>query len=243
MPYWNFAKAVRRAISLLPGNNFRNYLNQKSVIEELAPDWCEHKLRQCAWHLEKYAHMSERESMPVSSLGIGTGGHLVYAIGLHLCGVQRIRIVDLQSSTDREMVHRVLRTVVRLAATGSLYTLLPALRVERVLGLVSILRDMDVMPIRNTMRRMNIELIDRTLQSLHLPDGSIDLIITEEAFEQLPADALSKLRRVLASDGFASTMADMPEHRQHCDQSICNDEVLRTASAAGHHHRSSPCSP
>jgi hypothetical protein len=208
MASWLLKAAVQGAISSLPGRGRLNYLLQRHVTGSvtLTAEMFERKLAQSHRHLESYR--AQRATVPRHVLELGTGWYPIVPLGLIQAGVERVTTIDVQPLCDAERTRMALDRLDSGIPAGR-----SAGDAERLLG------------------PLGIELLVRDARESGLPDGSVDLFISNNTLEHIPPETLREIvvefRRLAAPGAVMDHFIDMSDHYAHFDRSITEFNYLR----------------
>lgn len=229
---WVFKAAVQKGIATLPASERVNYVFQRRVSRRLRLDHrtLSNKLERVDEHLHAYRKVTGRES-PRFALELGTGWFPVVPIGLFLAGVESVRTVDLVPHLRTEHVLAAVKAVLDSQRGGEIAE--AAVKPDRLSELRQLGALGPTLPLDEILRRLRIVPLIGDAQSLPLPDGSVDLVCSNNTFEHIYSSVLGgillDLARVLAphNKGAMSHFIDLSDHFAHLDKSISAYNFLR----------------
>lgn len=222
---WHLKAVVQKTISFLPNGHHINHWFQKHITKgvQLSDVYFYDRLEHAQAHLnayEQYCGAIEGGT----TLELGTGWYPVVPMSLFLKGAAVIHTVDISELTTHAKLMDTLRRLVTSLDDGTLqkyYQPLPA----RATALRQLYTEAEGLSVKQILERLNIRytIIDAR-QLSHLPDGSIDLVHSNNTFEHVyPAilkEILVEFKRVSKSGGLQSHFVDMSDHFAHFDHSI-----------------------
>lgn len=223
MSVWVAKAVIQKTISFLPYSNSINYWFQKHITKgvRLTDALMEDKLIHCGKHLEYYTKYGKVQQ-GFSALEIGTGWYPIVPIGLYLAGAGTVYSIDISSLLKSEAVKETVSMFLQYHQEGKLQTYLKRIDPERLEKLGTVL-SMNGSPVA-LLEPLNIKPIVGDARKIDLPDGSIDLINSNNTFEHIYpgilSDILAEFKRVLRPDGIMSHFIDMSDHFAHLDKSI-----------------------
>ncbi len=227
---------VQKTISYLPGSQRINYFFQKYVTKGvfLSDEYFEDRLAHAQTHLHAYKQNAGGAPLH-NTLELGTGWYPVVPIALFLHGATRIRTVDVTLLTDVRHIATTIRKFIDYADQGKLGAWLNPLP-ERLEQLRALAPKAEALPFKELTAALHIEYLLQDARRLTLPDGSVDLIHSNNTFEHIYPDILSgilpEFRRVLRPGGVQSHFIDLSDHFAHFDKSISIYHFLRFSPAA-----------
>ena len=233
---WALKAAVQKAISLMPASHRVNELFQRHVTGgvELNERFLEDRLIHLRNHLSGYRQVSGR-ACPDSTLELGTGWYPLVPIALFLAGANTIWSVDVAPLVRRERVAATAGALLDMQASGALHQYVLA-EDDRVRTLEGLRRDAADLSAGEMLARLGIRLLVTDARRLPLPDGSVDLIHSNNTLEHIPApvleDVLREFVRVAAPGCVMSHFIDMSDHFSHLDRSITIYNFLRFSQRA-----------
>jgi hypothetical protein len=233
---WTLKAAIQKAISLAPASHRVNYLFQRYVTGgvELDERFLDDRLTHLRSHLTGYREIAGRPH-PRTTLELGTGWYPVVPIALHLAGADRINTVDITPLTTRERTLATVEALLELHGSGRLSEYLFA-HPERVRALEGVRAEAEGLSNEAILERLGVRLLVTDARNLPLPDGSIDLVHSNNTFEHVPpavlAGILAEFDRVAAPGSVQSHFIDMSDHFAHLDKSITIYNYLRFSDRA-----------
>lgn len=204
MPSWLLKAAAQRLVGALPGRHHWNELFQRHVTHslDLSEGDFEAKVRDCRRVLEARDRFG-RPDGAFTAFELGTGWYPFLAVGLFLCGAERVWTWDRAPLLRPWRVRLVFERFAAAADDGRLERLLPGVRSDRIgrlrealdtpgAGLMALLHPLEVRARVGDARRTGLR------------DASVDLFTSVVVLEYIERDVLAgilgELRR-LAADG------------------------------------------
>ncbi len=221
MPPWLLKAAVQGVLAKLPDPEAANRLLQRYLTRslELTDATFADKWRQCGHHVEKYRAATGSAWSGVRALELGTGWFPVVPIGLSVLGAAHVYTVDVRDHLAPNQVKDVIRRYLALAERGELDVPESALMRLRAALAASAGRGA-----REILAQLGVSTVIGDARRLPLPDGSIDLCLSNNTFEHIApevlAQILAELHRVTAPSGSGSHYVDMADHYADFDRSI-----------------------
>jgi hypothetical protein len=214
-----------------------NQLFQRRVTAslDLTDAEFDRKLAQCRHHLKSYTAASEPRARPVSALELGTGWYPIVPIGLALAGVERVITIDISPLLSAERVRRVFERYAAVLASGPEalgFEIVP----DRAVAVTEAARDRAAGSVQELLERIGVTALVADARDTGLPDGSLDLIVSNNTFEHIPPPMLGEI--VVAFSGLAAPGAvmdhfvDLSDHYAHFDPSITEFNYLRFSDRA-----------
>ena len=233
MSRWLLKAATQRAIGFLPRSHVWNLQFQTHVTRsmELTPARLSGGLGHCARHLSAYAsHSSGREQTPATALEIGTGWYPIVALGLYLCGAEKVLTYDIVPLLNADRVRETMRRLVDAADEGSLRGVLPSYDPERLNSLRPIANG-DVESARDLLGGLGVAYVVGDASCTALDAESVDLVFSNVTFAHVPYLALGtmlrELRRIISSQGVMSHEIDLADQFAAFDDSITKFNFLK----------------
>lgn len=231
---WILKAIVQKTISFLPYAHRINYLFQKYVTKgvQLSDAYFEDRLEHAKTHLEAWEKYSDGQPLR-SSLELGAGWYPVVPLALYLYGAESIRTADITRLANVRHVQTTIRKFLAYAEDGRLpgFIRVKTERLEELRALVE--KPVEFEPLT---RALHIEYLIGDARHLPLPDGSIDLVHSNNTFEHIYPDILAGLlrefKRVARPGGVQSHFIDLSDHFAHFDPSITIYHFLRFSPAA-----------
>lgn len=214
MPHWMIKAAIQAGLAQLPQPWRWNQLLQRHVTRRLrmTEQRVLGKWAQCRRHSE---HAQRYGAAPATALELGTGWYPVVPIGLYLLGVDHIYTVDIAGMTDAEAPAQTARCYLALHDAGRLGEVAP----DRVEGLREALARG-----RGLLAALNIEAIVSSAAQLSLPSASVDLFVSNNTLEHIPARDIrpifEEFGRIARARAVMSHFIDMADHYALFDRSI-----------------------
>jgi hypothetical protein len=233
VPSWLLKAGVQGAISLLPGRHRLNAFAQRHVTGSLTLSEAVFatKVAQCGHHLARFAQARGCEGPPGAVLELGTGWYPIVPIGLALAGAREVTTLDVSPLADVDRTRRALELYTRWLDSGRLARALPVIdpaSAERALSAAS-----ERLPASaaELLARVGVRALVGDARATGLPDGAIDLIVSNNTLEHIPLRALgqvmAELRRVAAPGAVMDHFVDISDHYAHFDRSITEFNYLR----------------
>ena len=132
--HWLVKAAVQKTVSFIPGGWHVNTFLQQHFAHSLELREAQFELRvaQGRKHLESFFSAGRSGKSDFSVFELGTGWHPVIPVGMFLCGASRVTTADIHPLLTHERVLRTIRLYLGLAERGTLVTILPWARPERI---------------------------------------------------------------------------------------------------------------
>ncbi|MCK6693942.1 MAG: class I SAM-dependent methyltransferase [Thermoanaerobaculia bacterium] len=231
---WILKAIVQKTISFLPQAYRINYFFQKYVTKgvQLSDAYFEDRLGHAKTHLEAWEKYSDGKPLR-ATLELGAGWYPVVPLAFYLYGAETIRTADIARLTNARHIQTTIRKFLMYAKDGRLSGFIKT-QPERLEQLHAIIeKPIDFEPLT---RALNIEYLIGDARHLPLPDGSIDLVHSNNTFEHIYPDILAGLlrefKRVVRPGGVQSHFIDLSDHFAHFDPSITIYNFLRFSPAA-----------
>jgi hypothetical protein len=228
---WMLKAAIQKAISLGPASHRVNELFQRHVTGGVTLDdrFLDDRLTHLRNHLDGYREIAGR-SHPRSTLELGTGWFPVVPLGLFLAGAEEIHTVDVAPLATAERVRATIDALLALHRAGRLSEYAFA-RTERLFALEQLAREADGLSGPAMLARIGVRTVIADARDLPLPDGSVDLLHSNNTLEHIPpgvlAGILTEFARLAAPGSVQSHFIDMSDHFAHLDRSITIYNYLR----------------
>ena len=229
MSKWIIKAIVQKIISFLPFRNRINFFFQKYVTKgvRLSDEYFIDRLEHAIHHLESYR--SQKNSIPDSSLELGTGWYPVVPVYNFLVGVEQIFTLDLNRYMNRSRLQDCLAKFIAnkelLNEKSRVETL-----TERWILVEELVNDRSV-SLDQMLGKLNLKYLVGDARSVGLESNSIDLIHSNNTFEHVNEgvlfDILSEFKRLLKPNGLMSHFIDLSDHFAHFDNSITIYNFLR----------------
>jgi SAM-dependent methyltransferase len=199
--------AINRAFELFPaGRLLRRYAqNRRGLTVPLAE-----RLPAYRWHLEVARKYGAFDLSNATAYEFGAGRDLSSQIMLWCCGVPRQIVVDRERLLDEALINQAMRAIAKLDEPSLCRRPEPGMRYHD----------------------MGIEYhAPADARNVPLPDGSIDLILSSNTLEHIPAEELlpilNECRRLCSPGGVVSMAIDYSDHYSHSDKKIGRTNFLR----------------
>lgn len=219
--HWLMKSAIQNSIAMLPGPvSQKVYYAMQRRFGGLRSISVEDKLRQ---GIEVASHAS-RNGLSVEGarvLEVGTGRRLNLPLSLWLQGAASVVTVDLNPYLRAELVYEDLRQIrdERPRVEVLFGERLDQDRLQRLLALAD---DFDLDRLLETCSIRYLSPGDAAC--LDLPGGSVDLHVSYEVFEHIPApvlvDILKESSRLVSANGLILHYIDFSDHFSHSDPGI-----------------------
>lgn len=233
MPPWWIKAAVQGGLSLLPRSERLNEAFQQHVTHTIAltPARFEAKVGQARRHLRRHARATDG-ALPGSVLELGTGWYPIVPVALAVSGVPHTISIDLHPLVSAARTREVLERFAGHARSDALRPLLPTVTeagVERLdAALAGAAADATA---GDLLAPLGVELRRGDARESGLPAGSIDLFVSNNTFEHIPAEVLrglaAEFARLAAPGAVMDHFVDMRDHYSSFDGSISRLNYLR----------------
>lgn len=229
MGSWLLKAAIQGALSRLPDPQRWNRWFQAHVTRSLAisDQGFLDKYRHCAGHFEAFRRHASHGAQPPAALELGTGWLPIVPVGLVLRGARSVVTVDTVNLLTRESVVSTLERYRHFARSGEL-DLGSGTALARIEAVLAVARRLSCAEL---LERLSIRALVGDARRLELPDGSIDLVCSNNTLEHIPAEVvaemLTEFRRLLGPRGVMSHHIDMSDHYANFDPSISIYNFLR----------------
>jgi SAM-dependent methyltransferase len=231
---WVLKAFVQKTISYLPYKHQINYFFQKHITKgvHLTDALFEDKLTHCGNHLRYFKNYYGKKNFNV--LEIGTGWYPVVPLGMYLCGAEKITTVDISALLKTDAVHQTIEKFLDYQKSGKLGEYIKDIETGRLEKMKQHLHENA--PPRQLLNNMNIESIVGDARNIDKPDGSYDLIISnntlEHIYPQILTAIMKELKRLSHRQTIMSHFIDMSDHFAHLDKSITPYHFLKFSDAA-----------
>jgi len=235
MAKWILKAIVQKGISFLPYSHNINFLFQKYVTRGvfLSDEYFEDRLIHCAQHYKNFRKYNSTQNF--SHLEIGTGWYPVVPAGMFLYGAGSITTVDLTRLSNPYFTLDTLRKFHEYHNKGKLEKFLPGISQER-LKIVLSEAENPSKDFFDLLEKHNIVYMVMDARKLYLPDGSIDLITSNNTFEHIYPNILhgilEKLKLLCKKGGVMSHAIDLSDHFAHMDDTITIYNFLKFSDSA-----------
>lgn len=226
MPPWKIKAAVQGVFSLLPQPQRWNRYLQTYVTRSL--DLTDERF------LNKWAH-AERHARHADLIGgiararvmeLGTGWLPIVPTGLALAGAESVETLDLHNLLRRDDVIGVLEAYERLIGSGAVDLPSPARS-----RLAAARAKAGAMTAEGLLEELLVKTRVGDSRVIPLPDGSIDLFVSNNVLEHIPRDVLvdifREFRRLASPNAVMSHYIDLADHYAGFDRSISAYNFLR----------------
>lgn len=216
MSSWMLKAAVQGVVSRLPKSRQLNgLLQQRTRSLVLTDERFSGKWVQACRHIANAGSTTP----PRCVVELGTGWYPTVPIGLALQGVQRVITIDLEPLFDRQRTLEVLRRYQDFAASGRIELSSTAGRL-----LDEALKDSHGRTAVELLRSMGVESQQIDARDTGLPEGSVDLFVSNNTLEHIGGPMLEEIfceyARIAAPDATMSHFIDMADHYAGFDRSI-----------------------
>ena len=232
MAHWLIKAAVHRAISALPNRQAWNGLLQKWITRstQLTPQAFEDKTRECCRHLTALRAVYPKQDFTV--LEVGTGWLPIIPVGLWLCGARELWTFDIDPLVKTERLLGILRYYSDVAKAGTLSTLLPEVRQDRIQKLNAVLSSARAEQAPATvLEQLNIHYLVQGAQQTSLADGTIDYFVSSGVLEYVPRvflpQVLREFYRVGVSGAAMSHRLNLVDQYSYFDSNITAFNFLK----------------
>ena len=164
-------------------------------------------------------------------LELGTGWYPIVPIGLALAGAEGVTTLDVSSLTDADRTRRTLELYAVWLDSGRLSSALPGIDAGLAEKALSAAREAGTASARDLLARVGVRALVGDGRATGLPDGAIELVVSNNTFEHIPPAVLqaimAELRRVAAPGAVMDHFVDISDHYAHFDRSISEFNYLR----------------
>ncbi len=226
---WHLKAVIQKTISWLPYSQSVNFFFQKYVTKgvQLSDDYFTDRLQHAAHHIDgymTYIRKKEINHKMAHTLEIGTGWYPVVPVAMYLCGATQINTLDISSLMTRPNLITTLKKYQQYADQNLLTPYINPLP-ERLAKLSELLLESPLLTLEQLLNRLQIRYLVADARQLPLPDGSIDLIHSNNTFEHIYPNLLlpilKELKRVARPiSALQSHAIDMSDHFAHLDNTI-----------------------
>jgi hypothetical protein len=228
MAKWHLKAGIQGAMAVAPRSSDLNRLFQRYVTRSLNPTvervrakWGQTHELVSAWR------DATGRSGDFAALEVGTGWLPVAPLALLAAGATSVVTLDVQRLLRPAEVRSTLRTVLDGLEAGAI----PSQRID----LAQSIQRVTEMPIDTSPERLLAELgiaaVVGDARATELPSRSIDLSVSNNTFEHIPAGDLERilveLRRLCSDDGGSAHFIDLKDHYAGFDPSIGVYNYLR----------------
>jgi hypothetical protein len=226
MPHWLIKSAIHHVIALLPGSQKWNEWFQVHVSKslDLSRGEFQQKLECCRHCMEDFLQVRQGNPGNFTALELGTGWYPVVPVGLYLCGAEEVWTFDIDPLLRRERLKKVFNYFCDNGARGSLQTILPWLRKERLERLCGLMKEDGADSAEALLAKLNIHFEVRDAQNTGLKPRSIDLFFSYSVLEYIPPGVLagifSEFRRLSRANAVMAHHIDLFDQFCRFDSSI-----------------------
>ncbi len=225
MKKWKQKAIVQKIISYLPLSHKINYFFQKYVTKGvyLSDAYFFDRLGHASDHINSYQKYAGN-TIPKTTLEIGTGWYPIVPISFFLIGADKIYSVDISFLTSKERLKNTLEKFVESDQKQQLKKYVSYVP-ERFQILNDILAHYNQLSLEDILHRLHITYLIEDARKLSLSDNSIDLVNSNNTFEHIYPSILIPIliefkRVVNKKEGVMSHFIDMSDHFAHFDTSI-----------------------
>jgi hypothetical protein len=192
MPNWLIKSALQHIVAAMPYRQRWNELFQRLGTRSLTmgPDMFGIRLDHASTHLENFLSVQGEIPKPFSVLELGTGWHPTIAMGLYLCGADKIWMIDIDPLIRTPQLKRMMELFCEFQANGKLRKHLPRLREDRAARLPELANIVGKEPPEAFLARFGAQVMVRDAQLTGLPARSIDLFFSTGVLEYIPRPVL-----------------------------------------------------
>ncbi len=232
MKKWVLKAVIQKAISYLPYKEHVNFFFQKYVTRgvELTDEHFGYKLEAARDHIRYYRQFGELPPQQATVLELGTGWYPIVPTLLYLAGFAQTVSVDIRNwmTTERSLI--AFRRILEYHDSGQLQSFVSEIDSARLANLRRISEDPSADLARlNREIQLDARVMDATV--LDFPDGTFDLICSNNTFEHVYSGVLRNIlrefKRVLKPGGVMSHFIDLSNHFAHLDPTITIYNFLR----------------
>ena len=235
MKKWYLKAIVQKIVSWLPFSVAINYWLQKNITGGvlLNDEYFYDRLQHAQVHTTNFFKYS---TQPLhTTLELGTGWYPVVPLAMFLCGAQKIYTVDITPLTNRAHLHTTIKKFIEVISKNELQNLLPYVLPIRCDELKKINQEFESLTTEEILNRLHFQYIVQDARHLPFPDGTIDLLHSNNTLEHIDAAILPAIlqeqKRIIHPQGFISQAIDMSDHFAHFDTGISIYNYLKfTAS-------------
>jgi Methyltransferase domain len=229
MKKWILKAIVQKITSYLPFSNKINYVFQKYVTKGvyLSDEYFYDRLGHAKAHLaafQKHSKTAKNAIVPKNALELGTGWYPVVPISFYLVGVETTYSVDISFLTSKERIFTTLQQFENAHKSGKLSGYLDVLP-EKWAKLSVLIANYADYSLEDVLKYLNLVYLIEDARALSLPDGSVDLVNSNNTFEHIYPSILIPIlkdfKRVVNKEhGIMSHFIDMSDHFAHFDKTI-----------------------
>ena len=233
MAKWILKAVVQKAISFLPAKERINFFFQKYVTRgvELTDEHLGYKLDAARDHIRYYDKYGTVDRKEARTLELGTGWYPIVPLMLYLSGFSQTVSIDIRKWSNKERQLIAIARVLEYYDRGLLGTYFKAVQPDRIEVLREVLAHPDTYDEDRINERIGLEIRIMDATQLDFPDGSFDLICSNNTFEHIYPHVLRRIlkefKRVLKPAGVMSHFIDLSDHFAHLDGAIGIYNFLR----------------
>lgn len=223
---WLAKAAVQNAISVLPGSVEINGVLQRYVTRSvvLTPEGVVRRLTRVAGrHLDHHRRFGAVPLADVVAVEIGTGFVPLLPVGLYLAGVRGVHTFDIARLTSAARTAHLLAIIDAATASGLIERACPWVRPER-LARVRRLAAAPPLDLSELLGAMDLHYHVGDASRSGLDPGSVQMFVTNNVFEHIPADGIRRLlresRRTGSAEALLSHHIDLRDHYAKFDRSL-----------------------
>ncbi len=222
MTDWRVKSAVHGVISVLPRSQELNYLLQRKVTHSVDIDRARAAQRLAVVrdrHVSAVRRHRQRGLEEVHVVELGTGWHPFVPLGLYLYGCASVTTFDIDSLLRDREVSQTMRTAVEaVRADPDEFAGIVPERLERLAAMAE--RSAGV----GGLAELGITATVGDARTSGLPDGSVQLVVSNNVMEHVARPLIAGLyrefARISAPDALLSQRIDMRDHFARADRSI-----------------------
>lgn len=214
---------VQKVISFLPASHKINYLFQKYITKGviLSDEYFYDRLGHAVYHAK--AFIKHRNTVPKSTLELGTGWYPVVPLSMYLLGSDNIVTLDITPLTNKEKLVTTIRKyleAIQLNKVDQVFLNIP----ERIEKLKSLLSRESSLSLEQLLKELNITYLNADARKLPFSNENFELIHSnntyEHIYEPILKDIVKEFKRVQKKEGLQSHFIDMSDHFAHADTNI-----------------------
>jgi hypothetical protein len=210
--HWLVKATVQKTVSFIPGGWYLNAFLQQHFTHSLELGEAQFELRvaQGRKHLESLFSAGIGCKSDFSVFELGTGWHPIIPVGMYLCGASRVTTADIHPLLTHERVLRTIRLYLSLAERGTLVTILPWARPERIGTLLRLAKCADNTRMCNLLRAMEIYPIVEDAGRIERLSSPPDFLFSNSTLQYVSAVDLNAIFKNLRK--LANSKAVMSHH-------------------------------
>jgi len=231
---WKIKAVVQKGISFLPASHKINYLFQKYITKGviLSDEYFYDRLGHAVFHAKAY--IKYKNTLPTSTLELGTGWYPVVPISMYLLGSNDVVTLDITPLTDKDKLVTTIKKyldAIELKKVDQVFLNIP----ERIAKLKELLANADKLSQDELLKALNITYLNADARKLPHKNESFDLIHSnntyEHIYEPILKDIAKEFKRVQKPNGIQSHFIDMSDHFAHADGGITIYNYLKYTEA------------